>query len=244
MKEGKAPGIDEIQAEIIKHFRNNTQEWILKFFNECRKTAKIPKQWLNAKVIALLKPEKLPNEPKNFRPISLLCHLYKLYNRLILNRITPVIEENLIENQAGFQPGKFCTSQILNLIQNVEDGFETKKITGAVFIDLTPENDTVKHNLFFDKVYKITKDYHLTKVIQSINQNRRFHLRLQGQKSRWRNSTPHGHTFSKIEQILTHALEKLDRYYTQNSLKPNPIKTQVSAFHLNNKQARKELKVQ
>lgn len=75
MKEGKAPGINEIQMEIIKHFRNNTQEWILKFFNECRKTAKIPKQWLKAKVIALLKPEKSPNEPKNFRPISLLCHM-------------------------------------------------------------------------------------------------------------------------------------------------------------------------
>jgi len=72
MKKGKAPGIDEIQTEIIKHFGNNTQEWLLKFFNEYCKTAKIPKQWLKAKVIALLKPGKLPNEPKNFRPISLL----------------------------------------------------------------------------------------------------------------------------------------------------------------------------
>jgi len=157
----------------------------LKFFNECRKTAKISKQWLKAKVIALLKPGKLPNDPKNFRPISLLCHMYKLYERLILNRIAPVIEENLIKNQAGFQPWKSCTSQILNLTQNIEDGFETKKkITGAVFIDLTAAYDTVNHNLLLDKVYKITQDYHLTKVIESMNRNRRFHVRLQDQKSR------------------------------------------------------------
>jgi len=188
MKEGKAPGIDEIHTEIMKHFGNNTQEWLLKFFNECRLTAKIPKQWLKAKVIALLKPGKLPNELKNFRPISLLCHLYKLYERLILKRINPIIEENLIENQAEFQPGKSCTSQILNLTQNIEDGFETKKITGAVFIDLTAAYDTVNHNLLLDEVYKITKDYHPTKVIESINRNRRFHVRLQDQKSRWRNS--------------------------------------------------------
>jgi len=44
--------------------------------------------------------------------------------------------------------------------------------------------------------------------------------------------TAQGHTLSEIER--THALEKLDRYYTQNSLKPNPTKTQVSAFNLNN----------
>jgi len=56
--------------------------------------------------------------------------------------------------------------------------------------------------------------------------------------------TAQGRTFSEIEQTLAHALEKLDRYYTQNSLKPNPTKTQVSAFYLNNKQARKELKIQ
>jgi len=44
-----------------------------------------------------------------------------------LDRIAPVIEENLIKNQAGFRPGKSCTSQILNLTQNIEDGFEIKK---------------------------------------------------------------------------------------------------------------------
>lgn len=44
MKEGKTPGIDKIQTEIIKHFVNNPLDWILKFFNECRKTPKILKQ--------------------------------------------------------------------------------------------------------------------------------------------------------------------------------------------------------
>jgi len=82
MKEGKVPGIDEIQTKIIKRFGKNTHKWILKFFKECRKTAKVPKQWLKTKVIALLlKLGKLPNDPKNFRPISLLCHMYKLYER-------------------------------------------------------------------------------------------------------------------------------------------------------------------
>lgn len=188
MKEGKASGIDEIQTEIIKHFGNNTQEWLLKFFNECRQTAKIPKQWQAAKVIALLKPGKLPNEPKNFRPISLLCHLYKLYKRSNPEQNKPYHRREPNQKPSRVPPEKSCTSQILNLTKNIEDGFETKKITGAMFIDLTAAYDTVNHNHFLDKVYKIIKDNHLTKVIESMNRNRRFHVRLQDQKSRWRNS--------------------------------------------------------
>jgi len=33
MKEGKAPGIDETQTELIKHRGNATQKWMLKFFS-------------------------------------------------------------------------------------------------------------------------------------------------------------------------------------------------------------------
>jgi len=102
--------------------------------------------------------------------------MYKLYEILILNRITPVIEKNLIK--AGFRSGKSCTSQISCLTQNIEDGFETKKITGSMFIDLTAAYDTVNHNLLLNNLYKITKDYYLTKVIVSINRNRRFHIRV------------------------------------------------------------------
>lgn len=49
------------------------------------------------------------------------------------------------KNQAVFR--KSCTSQILNLAQRtIDDGYETKKITGAVFVDLSVTYDTVSHN--------------------------------------------------------------------------------------------------
>lgn len=80
-------------------------------------------------MIVLLKSGK--SHPKNFKLILLLCHLSKLYEKLILNRIAPTIKENLIKNQAEFQLNiKF------NLTQHIEDDFKTKQITGAVFVDL------------------------------------------------------------------------------------------------------------
>lgn len=55
--------------------------------------------------------------------------------------------------------------------------------------------------------------------------------------------TAQEYTFSEIQQILAHVLNKLDRYYVQNSLKPNPTKMQVTAFYLKNEHPRKELKI-
>ena len=84
LKNGKAPGRDDIQTVLIKQFGPKTRDWLLSFFNNCTETKKIPKLWRQAKVVALLKPGKDPPVAKSFRPISLLCHTYKLFERLIL----------------------------------------------------------------------------------------------------------------------------------------------------------------
>ena len=104
--------------------------------------------------MALLKPRKDPSVAKNFRPISLLCHTYN--ERLILNRIAEHADAKLIPEQAGFRPGKSCTSQLLNLTEHIEDGYEKRLITGAVFVDLSAAFDTVNHRLLLSKVLDMT----------------------------------------------------------------------------------------
>jgi len=123
---------------------------------------------------------------KNFRTISLLCHTYKLLERLILNRINDIVDKSLINEQAGFRRGKSCTGQILNLTQNIENGYAEKLVTGAVFIDLTAAYDTINHRIIFKKMYEITRDYNLTSFIAEMLRNRRYFVELQGKKSRWR----------------------------------------------------------
>ena len=98
-----------------------------------------------------IKPVNDSAIPKSYRPISLLCHSYKLYERLILNRIAPTIEQQLIKEQAGSRPGKSCTSQLLNITQHIEDGYKESMITGTAFVDLSAAYDTVNHRLLIQK---------------------------------------------------------------------------------------------
>ena len=102
LKNRKAPGLDDIQTELIKQFgpRHVTGYF---GFQQLYKTKKIPKLWRQAKVVALLKLGKDPSVAKSFRPISLLCHTYKLFERLTLNRIAEHVDlRNSFQNKPDF----------------------------------------------------------------------------------------------------------------------------------------------
>lgn len=283
LKNGKAAGIDDMCVEQIKHFGEKTRQWILCLANRCYAMKIIPKSWRKSRVIALLKPGKDPNQASSYRPISLLCHLFKLYERLILNKIERSVDQKLIPQQGGFRPGRSCTGQVLALTEHIERGFEEKAITGVVFVDLSAAYDTVNQRILLAKIYDTTKDYDLTKVIESLLQNRRYYVSLEGRKSRWRiqkNGLPQGSvlspmlfniytndqptptetehflyaddlaiaaqgkSFSEVEETLQHVLSRMSNYYRANCLKPNPSKTQVCAFHLHSRAARRELFLQ
>jgi hypothetical protein len=94
-------------------------------------THEFPNFWKKIHVITFQKPGKYSPIPKHCRPISLLSHTYNLFERMILNRVVPVVDKCLILQQAGFRPGKSTTSLVLNLTQYVEDGFEEEMITGV-----------------------------------------------------------------------------------------------------------------
>lgn len=139
-------------SEQIKHFGRNTKIWLLNLFNTIRVFLKITKIWR----IPLLKPGKESDTSSSYRPVSLLCHIYKLYERIFLKRLSPIVDDKLIKDQTGFRPDKSCTGQVLNLTQFIENGFEKKKVTGVFFIDLSSAYDTVNHGLLFCKIYQLT----------------------------------------------------------------------------------------
>lgn len=162
---GKAAGPDDLRNEQIVNFGSSAKQWLFELINRCLNEGNILKVWRKSYVIAIPKPVKQLNDAKHFRPISLLCTLYKLFDRIILNRLSPGIDDKLIPEQAGFRPGRTCTLQILNLTQYIENGYQNKFPTGSVFVDLSAAYDTVNHRILLSKLYHITKDYNLTKII-------------------------------------------------------------------------------
>ena len=118
---------------------------------------------------------------------------------MIINRIATV--ERLIKEQADFRTGKSCTSQLLNLIQHIGDGYQRGMITGAAFIDLSDAYDIVNHIILIQKLYNIIQDSPLCRVIHNMLSNRRFYVDLNNERRRWRkqkNGLPQGGVLSPI----------------------------------------------
>ena len=66
-----------------------------------------------------------------------------MLERLIYNRIEPIVDPLLPKEQAGFRHAKSTVDHIVLLTQNIEDYFEAKGKACAVFVDLTAAYDTV-----------------------------------------------------------------------------------------------------
>ena len=106
LRQGKSPGHDNIHPEFVTHQSETTSAWLCSFFTSCFQRSKLPKTWRRAAVIALLKPGKTAEDPKAYRPISLLCVPLKILERMILSRIEPVVDPQLPREQACFPAGQ------------------------------------------------------------------------------------------------------------------------------------------
>ena len=102
---------------ILRSFKLQTRVCPKEMMNNILVSKKFPMLWCKTKVIAMLKPVRDSSLPKSYRPITLLCHTYKLFERMIMNRINPITEHIIIKEQAGFRVVKSCKSQLLNLTQ-------------------------------------------------------------------------------------------------------------------------------
>lgn len=85
----------------------------------------IPKQWKEAKIILLHKKGRR-DEVQNYRPISLTCAIYKLFAKIILNRLTSQLDSQQPHVQASFRKG-YSTTDHLHSMKQVIDKYTNYK---------------------------------------------------------------------------------------------------------------------
>ena len=112
-KKGKAPGLDSI---IYESLENTTVTMALvRLFNECLFSGFIPSVWRKAIIFPIPKAGNSdPRVPLNYRGISLLPVISKLYTAGLSNRISSYFEKTntLANEQNGFRPNRSCLDHV------------------------------------------------------------------------------------------------------------------------------------
>ena len=82
----------------------------------------IPSESEIARVVTMYKKAN-PDLPENYRPIVLLQSIYKIYARLVQNRLAEAIDERIWSTQFGFRRNR-STSQPISILRRIQDYME------------------------------------------------------------------------------------------------------------------------
>ena len=126
-KGGKAPGMHGVRVEMLKEGGVTALEWLV-----------------IACMVPLYNGKGDVHECSNFRGISLLSVVEKVYGRILMNRIRDKTENVIVEEvQSGFRRSRGCTDRICIVRQTCEKYLEKDKDVYFAFLDLEKVYDRV-----------------------------------------------------------------------------------------------------
>ena len=142
---GKSSGLDSILNEHIKSTLHLMLPIYLKLFNIVLDTGIVPRAWTEGCIIPIFKNKGCKENPANYRPITLLSCMGKLFTAIINSRLQIFSTEfNIIQqNQSGFRKN-YSTMDNVFVLQALFDILASKKKKMyCAFIDFQRAFDTV-----------------------------------------------------------------------------------------------------
>ena len=167
LQKGKAAGVDNIPAELVKAGGETIVNVLLDICNKIWTSGEWPKPWTQSLVITLPKKGNL-QLCQNYRTISLICHPSKVMLKIILNRLRPYAENIIAEEQAGFRQGRSTIEQIFNLRILCEKYAQHQQELYHVFVDLKKTFDRVWHIAPWATMQHYNINSKLTEMIRSL----------------------------------------------------------------------------
>ena len=104
-----------------------------------------------AKIIPIFK-SKENNQLNNYRPISLLSSISKIFEKILYKRLYNFINEKLTKRQYGFRAKHSTIQAITEMYTDIIESFDNKSMTIATFLDLSKAFDTIDHNIIINKL--------------------------------------------------------------------------------------------
>lgn len=182
LKYGKAPGHDKITTEMIKKMGGKGITMLTKLFNKIWRKEEIPRDWEIGIIIPIYKKGD-NKECKNYRGITLLSTVLKLFEQVINTRLKEMIEPTLEDAQSGFRIGRCVQDHIFTIKQIIEKKREKRKNVYLAFIDLEKAFDKVPREKLWQIMRKRKINEKMVKNIESIYKHNKSYVRTRNMNS-------------------------------------------------------------
>ena len=154
LENNKATGMDGVSVKILKSGSPFLSHILSFLFNNSMLSGKVPKCWKTKRISPLFK-EGDPEDCNNYRPISILPVVMKIFEKIVNHQISEFIDSNnLITNfQSGFRKNHSTDTAVLEVTDFILNELHKGKHVGAVLIDFKKAFDTVDHTILLKKLF-------------------------------------------------------------------------------------------
>ena len=146
-------GVDNLNAFTLKLFIDRISSVLTHIINISFETNIFPDRWK----FALIKPipkNNCPLKESDYRPISLLCTLSKVIEKLAAKQINSYLEKhNLFDpNQSAYKLFFGCNTALLKITDDILDNIDDSELTLLILLDFSKAFDTINHRLLLEKL--------------------------------------------------------------------------------------------
>ncbi|XP_071650007.1 uncharacterized protein [Temnothorax longispinosus] len=151
-----ASGFDQLPLSIVALALPHIGNLVVSLFNCCLNLGHFSSLWKRA-IVRPLSKIKTPSSPSDTRPITNLCELSKLFEKIIHRQIVDFITINHIldDRQSGFRKGYSTQTALLRISHDIRRAVDLGEIIILVLFDFSKAFDTVSHPLLLKKLRKL-----------------------------------------------------------------------------------------
>ena len=180
----KASPIDSIPSVILKNHIEIISSKIEIDFNKAIVDGIFPQNMKLADVTPVFKKED-KHLKCNYRPVSILSPMSKIFERLIRRQISAYMEDKLSIFLCGYRKGMGAQNCLLFLVNKWKSSLDKSQKCGILFTDLSKAFDCLSHELLIAKLDSYGFDYSSLKLIYNYLSDRFQRVRVNSDFSAW-----------------------------------------------------------
>lgn len=135
LQRGKSPGMDGIPPELYLAVWDIVGPLILDSINFAIEKGSFHRDQKSAIIILLLKNNKDPLDCSSFRPISLICADVKIFAKVLVTRIEPLVNKLVHHDQTGFIKGRMASDNLRRLLHVIDLADSSQEPTAVFSLD-------------------------------------------------------------------------------------------------------------
>ncbi len=182
----KSSPIESLPARVLKDIIDVICPKIVIDFNSAIITGIFPQSQKLADVAPLFK-KNVRQYKGNFRPLSLLSAISKVFGRLMLSQMNNFMKSKLSIFLCAFTKGMNAQNCLLFMVETWRKALDKSKKCGVLLTDLSKAFDCLLHDLFIAKLHAYGFDYLSLKLIYSYLTGRKQRVRVNASFSEWAN---------------------------------------------------------